>query len=328
MKICIYGAGAIGGYLGTKLTEAGVDLALIARGPHLAAMRSNGLTLIEGDERTVVQPRCTDDPAELGVQDFVIVTLKAQSAPAVVDAMQPLLGPDTAVVTAMNGIPWWYFHALPGPHEGHRLNAVDPDGKQWAGIGPERAIGCVVYPAAEVVEPGVIAHAYGNRFQLGEPDGATSARCKALSKVMTDAGLKAPIRNAIRDDIWLKLWGNLSFNPVSALTQETLEAIAADEGTRAIVRAMMIEAQEVAEALGVSFAVDVDTRIKWAADVGAHRTSMLQDLERGRSMEIDPLVTVVQEMAALAQVDTPTIDVVLALVQQRARAAGCYSSGA
>lgn len=324
MRVCIYGAGAIGAYLGVGLMRAGADVTLIARGPHLGAMRENGLTLVEKGERTTVWPACTDDPREAGEQDFVIVTVKAQTAPAIVDAMQPLLGRDTAVVTAMNGIPWWYFHGTGGPLEGRSVESVDPGAVQWRGIGPERAIGCVVYPACEVVEPGVVVHEYGNRFQIGEPDGSASDRCKALSQVMNAGGFKAPVRQRIRDDIWLKLWGNVSFNPVSALTHETLEAIASDPDTRDIVRRMMTEAQAVAEALGVHFPVDVDTRIQWAADVGAHKTSMLQDLERGRSMEIDPLVTAVCELGSLVEVPTPTIDIVLALVRQRARQAGCY----
>lgn len=325
MKICIYGAGAIGGLLGAELARAGEEVTLIARGPHLAAMRENGLTLrIEGQTHNV-RVAATDRPAEAGPQDAVIVTVKAHGVAPIAEAMQPLLGPETAVVTAMNGIPWWYFHRLGGTHEGRRIHCLDPDGRLEALIPAARVIGCVVYPAAEVVAPGVIEHHYGNRFMLGEPDGSKSARATALSQAMTRARFKAPVRPRIRDDIWVKLWGNLSFNPVSALTHATLEQIAGDPGTRAIIRRMMVEAQGVGEALGVKFGVDVDTRIGWAADVGAHRTSMLQDLELGRPMEIDALVTAVAEMGDLAGVDTPTIDMVLALVIQRAREAGCYS---
>jgi 2-dehydropantoate 2-reductase len=323
MKICIYGAGAIGGYLGAQLALAGEDVTLIARGPHLAAMRESGIRLlIEGEER-VAHPRCTDDPAEVGEQDYVIVTLKAHSAPSIVATMQPLLGPETAVVSAVNGVPWWYFYKLEGPWEDTRVKSVDPGGVQWEGIGPARAIGCVVYPATEVVEPGVIRHLDGNRFTLGEPSGEKTERVLALSKALIGAGFRAPIRR-IRDELWVKLWGNLSFNPISALTLETLDVVATDPGTRAISKAMMLEAQQIGLKLGVRFPVDIEKRIDGAAAVGAHRTSMLQDLERGRAMEIDALVTAVQEMGRLVEVPTPTIDVVLALVQQRGRAAGAY----
>jgi 2-dehydropantoate 2-reductase len=324
MKICIYGAGAIGGYLGVQLALAGEDVTLIARGPHLEAMQQNGIKLLIDGEKRVAHPRCTSDPAEAGEQDHVIVTLKAHSAPKIVDAMQPLLGPDTTVVSAVNGVPWWYFHKLDGPWENTRLESVDPGGVQWDGIGPERAIGCVVYPATEVVEPGVIRHLDGNRFTLGEPSGEKTERVRALAKALIGAGLRAPVRR-IRDELWVKLWGNLSFNPISALTLETLDVVATDDGTRAVSRAMMLEAQKIGEKLGVRFPVDVDKRIDGAAAVGAHRTSMLQDLERGRPMEIDALVTAVQEMGRLVDVPTPTIDVVLALVRQRARVAGAYA---
>lgn len=324
MRICIYGAGAIGGYLGAELARSGQHVTLIARGPHLEAMRENGVRLlIDGKER-LAHPFCTDDPSEAGEQDYVIVTLKAHSAPLVVDAMQPLLGPETAVVSAVNGVPWWYFHRLEGPWEGTRLESVDPGGVQWDGIGPDRAIGCVVYPATEVVEPGVIRHLDGDRFSLGEPNGDKTDRVMALAEALKAAGFRAPVRR-IRNELWVKLWGNLSFNPISALTLETLDVVATDPGTRHVAKTMMLEAQEIGEKIGVRFAVDVEKRIDGAAAVGAHRTSMLQDLERGRALEIDALVTAVQEMGRLVDVPTPTIDVVLALVRQRARVAGLYS---
>ncbi|MBT3701768.1 MAG: 2-dehydropantoate 2-reductase [Alphaproteobacteria bacterium] len=324
MKICIYGAGAIGGYLGAKLAAAGEDVSLIARGPHLAAMRENGLRLNINGEQIITHPTCTDSPAELGPQDYVIVTLKAHSVTGVVPAMQPLLGPDTAVVTAVNGVPWWYFHQLPGDWQGQRVASVDPGNVQWDGIGPERAIGCVVYPACEISAPGVIDHIEGNRFTLGEPSGEKTDRALALSQAMIAAGFKAPVRPRIRDEIWVKLWGNLCFNPISALTHATLDVIATEDGSRHIARTMMLEAQAIGEKLGVRFAVDVDKRIAGAAAVGAHKTSMLQDLELQRPMEIDALVTSVQELGRLVEVPTPTIDLILALVQQRARVAGSY----
>ncbi|MFQ5637722.1 MAG: 2-dehydropantoate 2-reductase [bacterium] len=322
MKICIYGAGAIGGYLGAELALAGFDVTLIARGPHLEAMRKNGLTLLIGDEKKVADIACTDDPVEAGPQDYVIFTLKAHSVSPIVDKIAPLLGPDTAVVTAQNGILWWYFHKLKGPWEGRKLENADPGGRIWNTLGPERAIGCVVYPSCEIVQPGVVKHLHGKRFMVGEPDGSKSERVVALSKALTAAGFKAPVRKRIRDDIWLKLWGNVSFNPVSVLTLATLEQITGDEGARSVIRDIMLEAQAVAEKLDVKLAVDVDTRIGWAADVGAHKTSMLQDLEKGRPMEIDALVGAVAEMGRLVGVPTPTIDVVLKLLRLRARLAG------
>lgn len=325
MKICIYGSGAIGGYLGVRLHQAGAEVSLIARGAHLTAMRENGVKLIMGEEETVVRPRCTDNAAELGPQDYVIIGLKAHSVPSVVDSIQPLLGPQTAVVTAVNGIPYWYFYKNGGPFEGRVLDTIDPGGVQWKGFGPERAIGCVVYPATEVVAPGVIQHIYGDKFSLGEPDGGTSARVTALSEAMTAGGLRAPVLERIRDEIWLKLWGNLCFNPISALTHATLDVICGDPETRAVAKAMMLEAKEIGDRLGVHFRVDVERRINGAGAVGAHKTSMLQDLERGRAMEIDALLSVVQEMGRMVGVDTPTIDVVLALVRQRGSTAGAYS---
>lgn len=326
MKICVFGAGAIGGYMGVKLAQAGADVSLVARGPHLAAMQANGLKLIEeGGEETVVPVTASDNPADLGVQDYIIVTLKAHSVPPIVDKMQPLIGPNTTIVSGVNGVPWWYFHKIGGEHEGTRLKSVDPGNAQWDGFGPDRVLGCVVYPAAEVIEPGVVKHIEGNRFSLGEPDGSKSERAVALSQALSSAGLKAPVRPRLRDEIWVKLWGNLSFNPISALTHATLDVLCTDPGTRAVAKGMMLEAQEIAEALGVKFPIDVERRIDGGAAVGAHRTSMLQDLDQGRPMEIDALVGSVQELGRVVGVPTPTIDTVLALVQLRARTAGLYS---
>ncbi len=326
MKVCIFGAGAIGGYMGVKLAKAGADVSLVARGPHLAAMQEKGLTLIEEEgETTTVPVTASNDPAALGVQDYVIVTLKAHSVPPVVSKMAPLIGPNTTIVSGVNGVPWWYFHKLEGAHEGTRLDSVDPGNVQWNGFGPDRVLGCVVYPAAEVIEPGVIKHIEGNRFSLGEPDGSKSDRAQALSKILANAGLKAPVRPKLRDEIWVKLWGNLSFNPISALTHATLDILCTDEGTRAVARNMMVEAQEIAERLGVKFPIDVDRRIAGGAAVGAHRTSMLQDLDQGRPMEIDALVASVQELGRVTGVPTPTIDTVLGLIRLRARTAGLYS---
>lgn len=323
MKICIFGAGAIGGYLAVRLANAGQDVSVVARGPHLAAIREHGLKLrIDGKEE-VARLRATADAAELGPQDYVFVTLKAHSLPPIVNSLKPLFGPDTCLVTGMNGVPYWYFHGLPG-QDWRRVEAVDPGGAVSAAFPPERALGCVVYPACEAPEPGVIEHVDGDRFTLGEPDGSKSERAVALSQALIAAGFKAPVRPSIRDEIWVKLWGNLAFNPLSALTFQTLDVLATQPDLRAVARAMMVEGRAVAEALGVKFAIDVDKRIAGAAGVGAHKTSMLQDLERGRPMEIDALVTAVAELGQAVGVATPTIDTVLALVKARARAAGCY----
>jgi len=299
-------------------------VSLVARGPHLAAMKSNGLRLVEETGETTVTPTASNDPEDLGVQDYIIVTLKSHSVPAVVPKMAPLIGPNTTIVSGVNGVPWWYFYGVGGVLEGTRLASVDPGDAQWNGFGPDKVLGCVVYPAAEVIEPGVIKHIEGNRFSLGEPDGSKSDRAVALSKALMAAGLKAPVRSKLRDEIWVKLWGNLSFNPISALTHATLDVLCTDPGTRAVARGMMVEAQEIAEKLGVKFPIDVERRIDGGAAVGAHRTSMWQDLDQGRPMEIDALVKSVQELGALTKTATPTIDTVLALTQLRAKNAGLY----
>ena len=317
MKICVFGAGAIGGFLAVRLARAGADVSVVARGPHLAAIRERGLTLEVGGERLTERLEATSEPAALGPQDYVVLTLKAHSIPGVVDAVQPLLGPATAVVSAVNGIPWWYFHGLDSPHGARHVESVDPGGVVWRGIGPERAIGCVVYPSCEVAEPGVVRHLADDKFSLGEPSGDRSDRVRAFAAACVEAGVKAPVRPRLRDEIWIKLWGNLAFNPLSALTRATLDVLATESETRGIARTMMREAQAVGEALGARFAVDVERRIDGAAAVGAHRTSMLQDLERGRPLENDALVGAVQELGRLTGVATPTIDLVHALLRQR-----------
>jgi 2-dehydropantoate 2-reductase len=323
MKICIFGAGAIGGYMGAKLAQAGANVSLVARGPHLAAINDKGLTLVEADHDPVtVKINASENPADLGVQDYVIVTLKAHSVPAVVPKMQPLIGENTTIVSGVNGVPWWYFHKIGTNLEGTRLDSVDPGHTQWDGFGPDRVLGCVVYPAAEVSQPGTIKHIEGNRISLGEPDGSKSERAVALSLALSAAGLKAPVRPRLRDEIWVKLWGNLSFNPISALTHATLDVLCTDSGTRAVAKGMMLEAQEIAEKLGVKFPIDVERRIDGGAAVGAHRTSMLQDLDAGRPMEIDALIGSVQELGHLTKTPTPTIDTVLALTKLRALTAG------
>ncbi len=327
-RIGIYGAGAIGGLLGARLAAAGHDVTLIARGEHLAAIRERGLRLTGENEDFIVRPKAFADPAEASEQDHVILCVKAPALRAIVGKIAPLLGPATSLVSAANGIPWWYCHGLKGPMAerlaGRALASIDPDGALWRGLDPRRAIGCVVYPAAHIAAPGHVHHEHGQRFMLGEADGSMSPRLAALSRALTEAGFKAPMRADIRADIWLKLWGNLAFNPVSALTGGTLRGLAEDRAIQPILRAMMAEAERVAAALGVKMSVDIDTRIGWARDVGDHKTSMLQDLEAGRAMEIDALTGIVAEFAEILAIPVPTIDFILALIRHRARLAGCY----
>jgi len=325
MKVCIYGAGAIGGYVAVEMAKVqGVEVSVIARGAHLDAMRANGLKLVKDGEESIAQVNATDNPAELGPQDSVIVALKAHQAWEVAEHLRPLLGQDTSVVTCQNGVPWWYFHGLDAPYTDLKVRSVDPGDRQWNIIGPDRAIGCVVFPATEITAPGVITHKYGDKFTLGEPNGEISERCQRLSEAMEAGGLRAPVIPNIRDEIWLKLWGNLCFNPISALTRATLDIVATDPATRALSAAMMEEAHSIATKLGAGFRVDMERRIDGAAKVGAHRTSMLQDLEKGRQIELDALLTAVQELGRLCQVETPHIDIVLGLTQQLGRSLGVY----
>ena len=321
MKIWIFGAGAIGGYMGVKLAQIGTDVSLVARGPHLEAMKKNGLRLIEGESDLRVPVEASENPEDLGFQDYLIITLKAHSVPSIIEKVRPLVNEKTTIVSGVNGIPWWYFHKIGGEFEGAKLASVDPGNVQWDSFGPSKVLGCVVYPAAEVLEPGVIKHIEGNRFSLGEPDGSKSDRALKLSKVLSEAGLKAPVRPKLRDEIWVKLWGNLSFNPISALTHATLDVLCTDIGTREVARKMMLEAQSIAEKLGVKFPIDVERRIDGGAAVGAHRTSMLQDLDQGRPMEVDALVTSVQELGRITNTPTPVIDIVLSLIKLRAKSA-------
>jgi 2-dehydropantoate 2-reductase len=324
MKIAVFGAGAIGGYMAVKLHQAGAQVSVIARGPHLGAMREQGLTLKSEGNSITVQLPCTDKAEEVGPQDYVIVTLKANGLAPAAPQIAKLMGPETALVTGINGVPYWYFYGLESPWRDRVIESVDPGGTLWSLLPPSKAIGCIVYPAAEVTAPGVIEHSYGNRFTLGEPDGSKSSRVEALSQILVTAGLKAPVRSNIRDEIWVKLWGNLTFNPLSALTGSTLDRLALRPDLRAVARSMMEEAQAVGEALGAKFAISIDKRMDGAGEVGMHKTSMLQDLERGRAIEIDALLGAVVELASLMKLPTPLCKTVLALVRERARQTGSY----
>jgi 2-dehydropantoate 2-reductase len=290
-------------------------VSLIARGPHLQAIRRDGLSLEIAGDTKVVPINASDYPPAVGPQDYVILAVKAHAVAPALSQIQPLLGPKTPIVTAQNGILWWYFYRFPGALENRHLDSADPGGRIWHALGPQRAIGCVVYPSCEIARPGVIRHLEGNRFILGEPDGTRSARVAELADVMIAAGFKVPIREKIRDDIWFKLLGNATFNPVSVLTHATLEQMGRDSGGRGLIRQMMTEAAAVAGKLGVSFALDIEKRIDGAAAVGAHKTSMLQDFEQGRPLELDALVASVSELGRLVGVPTPTLDIVLSLVR-------------
>jgi 2-dehydropantoate 2-reductase len=321
MKIAIVGVGAIGGYVGIKLALAGEDVTFIARGANLEALRARGIRLVHADGREEYLPsvRVTDNYAGVGPQDLVILGVKAHQIEAVTREVPKLFGPDTAVVPMQNGIPYWYFHGLEGPWRGTRVNSVDPSGSIYEQIPCSRVVGCVVYPAAEVLSPGVIKHVEGNRFPVGEPDGSDSERVKRVSQLFINSGLQSPVLSDIRSEIWLKLWGNLTFNPISALSRATLAGICQYPLSRAIAAAMMQEAQVVAEKLGASFRVPLEKRIAGAERVGHHKTSMLQDLEARRELEIDALLGSVVELARLTATPTPHIDTVFALTKLLAK---------
>jgi len=314
MKIAVVGAGAIGGYLGARLSAAGEEVTFIARNRNLQAINANGFKLIQedGSELLAKNVRAIQHYAEAGPQDVVLLTVKAHQVQDLLPGLRGLFGPHTAVVTMINGLPWWYFHKLAGPYEGRSLQSLDPSGALAANIEPERIIGSIVYPASELVAPGVVKVIEGNRFSLGELDGSRSERIEALSKAMMNAGFKSPISRDIRSEIWVKLWGNLSFNPISALTHATLEDICRYGPTRDLVAAMMREAQAVGEKLGVEFKISLDKRIAGAEAVGAHKTSMLVDVEHGRALELQALVGSVVELGQITDTPTPTINAIYA----------------
>ncbi|GJD47997.1 2-dehydropantoate 2-reductase [Methylobacterium crusticola] len=321
MSIAIVGAGAIGGFLGARLADAGEAVTLIARGPHLAAIRRDGLRLVEEDgrRRHAKDVRATQSMAEAGPHEVVLLTLKAHQVGPMAADLAHLIGPDTVVVTMQNGIPWWYFHRHGGPLAGTRLETADPGGLIAAAIDPERVIGSVVYPAAMLTEPGLVTVVEGNRFGLGEPSGAVTPRVQALARRLVAAGFRAPVTSDIRAEIWLKLWGNLSFNPISALTHATLVDICRFPETRALAAAMMREAEAIANHLGVTFKLGIERRIAGAEKVGAHKTSMLQDVEAGRPVELEALVGSVVELGRLTGIPTPSIDAIYACTRLLAR---------
>jgi 2-dehydropantoate 2-reductase len=315
----VVGAGAIGGYLAVRLARVCKEVSVVIRGANLQAVRAHGMKLLIDGREEVARLRATDRMAELGEQDVVILGMKAHQLPLVVPELGALIGPQTLVVTAQNGIPWWYFFRHGGPYEGRRIEAVDPGGVISAALPVDRTIGCVVYPACELDAPGVIRHIEGNRFSLGELDGADTERVRALAQRLRDAGFKSPVVSDIRAEIWLKLWGNLSFNPISALTHATLQDICRFAETRALAAAMMDEARAIGTKLGVPFKVSLEQRIAGAEAVGPHKTSMLQDVESGRALELDALVKSVIELGRITGTPTPAIDNVYALAALLAR---------
>ena len=325
-KICIFGAGAIGGYMAHALIKAGADVSLIARGPHLEGLRDNGLTLIKEGVAETLPVRATDTPEELGRQDYVISALKAHSVAPVIDRFKPLLADHTALVPAVNGIPWWYFYKAGSDSamENRWLETSDPGGVQWAAFGPERAIGCVVYPACEISAPGQITLKSGDRFTLGEPDGQRSERVMKLSELLRGGGLRAPVKPRLRDEIWIKLWGNCSFNPVSALTGASLDLIGNDPASRAVIRDAMIECRKVGLAVGARFNVDIERRIQGGADIIGHKPSTRHDVELGRPMELDALTSTVLELARRLEIETPTLNAISALVRLQGSVLGLY----
>ena len=315
MKVCVVGAGAIGGYMAVRIAACGHDVSVIARGPHLRAIREKGLKLVEAEREGVATNLvATDAIRDLEPQDLVLLALKAHQIEAVVDDLQALFGPETVMVTLQNGIPWWYFQKLGGPYADRVVRTVDPNGVLFDRIAPDRVVGCIAYPAATIAEPGVIRHIEGNRFPLGELDGSESSRVGNISSLFEEAGFKARVLTDIRSEIWLKLWGNLTFNPISAVTHATLVDICQFPLTRELAATMMTEAQAIGERLGAGFRGPMERRISGAEGVGKHKTSMLQDVEAGKPLEIDGMLGVVVELAEITKVEVPTLRALYACV--------------
>jgi 2-dehydropantoate 2-reductase len=321
MRIAIVGVGAIGGLLAAALHRAGEEIGVVARGAHLAAIRENGLKLIDANGEYVARLPASDRLSDLGPQDCIVLGVKAHQVGAVAEQVAAALQPQTTILTAQNGVPWWYFYKAGGPHEGRGLESVDPGGRIAATLPFDRLVGSVVYPAGEIAAPGVIRHVEGNRFSLGEPDGTTSARAAALSEALTRAGFKAPVVSDIRAEIWMKLWGNATLNPVSALTRATLSDILSFAPTRALIADMMAEVRSVGEAHGIRFRLSIEKRIAGAEAIGAHKTSMLQDVEAGRAPEIEALAGSVLEMGRIAGVTCPRLEAAYAMVRRLTQAA-------
>jgi 2-dehydropantoate 2-reductase len=312
VRIVIAGAGAIGGYLGARLAQAGADVVLFARGPHLQAMKTRGVRVISRDGDFEVRPAVADDLSAIGPADVVVLGVKAHGLTALAPQLRPLFGPDTVVVSTQNGIPWWYFQGIGGELEGLRLERIDPGGVVATAIEPRRVVGSLAYFATEIVEPGVIRHTEGNRISLGEPDGTRSDRCRAIAAALIGAGLRCPVTTRFRTEVWVKLLGNVAFNPISALTGGTLEELARHPEVSALVRELMMETEAVAARLGIELPISIDQRMAGAEKVGAHKTSMLQDLEAGRPMELEGIVGAVVELGDRLGVPMPSTRAVYA----------------
>ena len=324
MKIAIYGAGAIGALLGAKLYLSGEDVTLIARGPHLKAMRESGITVIENGEKYTAYPALAENPQEIGPVDYLFITVKTNGLESIAKNIPFLCEENTAVVTAQNGIPWWYFYGIGGEFNNTKLNSLDPNGIIESNIDNKRIIGCIVYPSAIITEPGVVTHIEGDRFSLGEPDGSISNRCKELSLALIKSGFKSPIRPNLRNEIWVKLMGNIAMNPISMLTRGNLKDITEDRFIRKFARQVMVEAESVATALGVQMQVSVDQRLEGANSVGEHKTSMLQDYEQGRPIELESIIGSVVELADILGIEVPSINTLYGLSKMLGSNSGIY----
>jgi 2-dehydropantoate 2-reductase len=324
MKIAIYGAGAIGALLGAKLYLSGEDVTLIARGPHLQAMQKSGITVIENGERYTAYPALAENPQEIGPVDYLFITVKTNGLESIAKDIPFLCDKNTAVVTAQNGIPWWYFYGIGGEFNNTKLNSLDPNGIIESNIDNKRIIGCIVYPSAIITEPGVVTHIEGDRFSLGEPDGSISNRCKDLSLALIKSGFKSPIRPNLRNEIWVKLMGNIAMNPISMLTRGNLKDITEDKFIRKFARQVMVEAESVATALGVQMQVSVDQRLEGANSVGEHKTSMLQDYEQGRPIELESIIGSVVELADILGIEVPSINTLYGLSKMLGSNSGIY----
>jgi 2-dehydropantoate 2-reductase len=324
MKIAIYGAGAIGALLGAKLHLSGEDVTLIARGPHLKAMRESGITVVENGEKYTAYPALAENPQEIGPVDYLFITVKTNGLESIAKNIPFLCEENTAVVTAQNGIPWWYFYGIGGEFNNTKLNSLDPNGIIESNIDNKRIIGCIVYPSAIITEPGVVTHIEGDRFSLGEPDGSISNRCKDLSLALIKSGFKSPIRPNLRNEIWVKLMGNIAMNPISMLTRGNLKDITEDRFIRKFARQVMVEAESVATALGVQMQVSVDQRLEGANSVGEHKTSMLQDYEQGRPIELESIIGSVVELADILGIEVPSINTLYGLSKMLGSNSGIY----
>jgi 2-dehydropantoate 2-reductase len=307
MRVAVLGAGAIGAYVGAALARGGTEVHLIARGENLKAMRERGVRVLSDRGDFEAHPPATDDPSEVGPVDYIFLGLKANSYHTAGPMLEPLMHDDTAVIAAQNGIPWWYFHGVSGPYSGRQIETVDPGGAVSRVISPERAIGCVVYAGTELEAPGVVRHLEGTRFTIGEPNGTLSDRCKQFSDAMIEGGLKCPVESEVRDEIWVKLMGNVAFNPLSALTRSTMAGICRHDNARQLVGRMMAETLEIAEAVGAHPHVSIEKRLAGAERVGEHKTSTLQDLEAGKPLELAAIIGAVVELADLTGIDAPCL---------------------